>query len=159
MRLWIKQKIFSWNDRFAVKNEEGVECFLVEGEFFSFGKRLHIMSADGQEVAMVQQKIWSFLPRFYISVGGEPTAEIVKKMTLFYPRYTIEGLNWEINGDFFDHDYVITQKGIPVVSINKAWMTWGDCYMLDINESSNVVSALAVVLAIDCVAAQANTNT
>jgi uncharacterized protein YxjI len=45
------------------------------------------------------------------------------------------------------------------VSIDKEWMTWGDCYELDIVEPADEIIALSVVLAIDCVqAAQAAAN-
>ncbi len=44
----------------------------------------------------------------------------------------------------------------PIVTIPKEWMTWGDCYELDIADGEDEILALAVVLAIDCVmAAQA----
>lgn len=42
------------------------------------------------------------------------------------------------------------------MSISKEWFTWGDCYALDIADSADEMLALAVVLAIDAVHAQAN---
>ena len=42
MKLYIKQKIFSWNDKFSVYNEVGEERYFVEGELFSWGKKLHV---------------------------------------------------------------------------------------------------------------------
>ena len=149
MRLIIKQKVFSWTDRFRVWDEDGHDRYYVEGEFFSFGKRLHITNPDGQEVALVQQKIFSFLPRFFVWVDGVQVAEIVKEFTFLHQRYTIDGLGWEIEGDFFAHDYTIFQKGLDIITIHKEWLTWGDCYVLDIADSQDTVTALAVVLAID----------
>lgn len=49
------------------------------------------------------------------------------------------------------HDYQITQNGRPIVTIHKQWMTWGDCYELDIDNEADEIVALAAVLAIDCV--------
>ena len=37
MKLYIKQKVFSWVDRFTVFDETGADKFYVEGEFFSWG--------------------------------------------------------------------------------------------------------------------------
>ena len=51
------------------------------------------------------------------------------------------------------HDYEITQGEFPVATIQKEWMTWGDCYELDIANPNHEVLALAVVLTIDCVIA------
>ncbi len=158
MRLIIKQKVFSWVDRFRIWDENDRDRYFVEGEFFSFGKRLHIMDPDDREVALVQQKVFSFLPRFFVVVDGVQVAEIVKEFIFFHPRYTIGGLGWDIDGDFFAHDYSISQDGGEIVTIHKEWLTWGDCYVLDIADPKDTVTALAVVLAIDCVQAAAATG-
>lgn len=82
-------------------------------------------------------------------------AEIKKAFTFLLPKYTINGLNWEINGSFMAHDYQITQNGNPIVSIRKEWMTWGDSYELNISDPRDEILALSVVLTIDCVMAAA----
>lgn len=42
MRLYIKQRAFSWTDKFSIKDEYGEDRYYVEGEFLSFGKKLHV---------------------------------------------------------------------------------------------------------------------
>ncbi|MBR6568179.1 MAG: LURP-one-related family protein [Clostridia bacterium] len=156
MKLYIRQKVFSWNDKFKVFDEWGREKYLIEGEFFSLGKKLHINDMQGREVAFIAQKVFSFLPRYFVYIDGKETAEIVKQFSFFRPKYTIEGLGWEINGDFFSHDYVISCRGRNIVTISKQWMTWGDCYELEIENDNDEIISLAVVLAIDCVMAAQN---
>lgn len=151
MKLYIKQKVFSWKDKFYVKDEFGNDRYYVEGELFSLGKKLHIYDMNNNELAFIHQKVLSFLPRFFVYVGGSQVAEIVKEFTLFRNKYRIDGLGWEVDGDFMDHDYEITHMGRPIVSISKEWFTWGDSYMLDIADNSDPINALSVVLAIDCV--------
>ncbi|MBR2409794.1 MAG: LURP-one-related family protein [Lachnospiraceae bacterium] len=151
MKLYIKQKIFSWNDKFSVYDVNGEERYFVEGEFFSWGKKLHVYDTLQREAAFIRQELLTFLPKFIVSIDGQDIAEIVKEFTFFKPRYRIDGLGWEIDGDFWDHDYEITKNGIPIVRISKEWFTWGDCYELDIESSEDEIVALAVVLAIDCV--------
>ena len=155
MQLFMREKVFSWRDRFNVWDEAGNDRYYVEGELFSWGKRLHVRDARGNEAAFIQQKVFSFLPRFFVYVDGQQVAEIVKRFTFFHPRYEIEGLGWEIAGDFFEHDYEINCDGRPIASIHKQWFTWGDCYCLDIASAQDALPALAVVLAIDCVNEQA----
>jgi uncharacterized protein YxjI len=46
MKLYIKQKVFSWADRFTVKDENGADRYFVEGEMFSWGKKLHVYDMD-----------------------------------------------------------------------------------------------------------------
>lgn len=153
MKLYIRQKVFSWVDRFTVMDETGQDKYYVEGEFFSFGKKLHVYDMTGAERTFIQQKVFSFLPRYFVYAGGQQVAEIVKEFTFLRPKYTIEGLGWEISGDFWAHDYEILQNDRPIVTIHKEWMTWGDCYELDIADDRDEIIALSVVLAIDSVMA------
>ena len=151
MKLYIRQKVFSWVDQFTVKDENGFDKYFVEGEFFSWGKKLHVSDSSNNEVAFIQQKVFSFLPKFFVFINGLQIAEIVKEFTFLHPKYSIDGLGWEINGSFMAHDYEIQQQGHTIVTIHKEWMTWGDCYELDIANEEDEIVALSVVLAIDCV--------
>lgn len=159
MKLYMKQKVFSWADTFTVKDVYGEDKYFIKGEVFSWGKKLHVYDRSGREVAFIRQKLWTFMPRYMVAVNGTDVAEIVKEWTFLRPRYSILGPGWEVEGSFWEHDYEITEGGRPIVSIRKEWMTWGDTYELDVADPANEIMALAVVLAIDCVqAAQAAAN-
>ena len=158
MKLYMKQKVFSWNDRFTVKDAMGNDKYFVEGELFSWGKKLHVYDLQGREVAFIKQEVWSFMPRFYVFVGEREVAQIRKEFTFLFPKYTIDGLGWEIDGDVWAHDYVIRKNGRTIVHITKEWLTWGDSYVLDILDPADELVALAVVLTIDCVAEASRNN-
>ena len=98
MKLYIKQKVFSWMDRFTVFDETGADKYHVEGEFFSWGKKLYVTDLTGHETAFIQQKVFSMMPRFFVYIDGVERAEIVKRLTFFYEKYEIEGLDWTISG-------------------------------------------------------------
>ena len=151
MKLYIKEKVFSWGDKFTVKDTYGEDKYIVEGEVFSWGKKLHVYDRSGAEVAFIQQELFTFLPQFTVSVGGQEIARVKREFSFLRPRYTIENLGWDVEGSFWEHDYQITQNGRPVVTITKEWMTWGDTYELDIENPADEIVALAVVLTIDCV--------
>ena len=140
-----------------MKDEFGNDRYFVEGELFSWGKKLHVYDSNGLEAAFIQQKVFSFLPRFFVYINGSQIAEIVKEFTFFQPRYSIEGLGWDISGDFLSHDYSISDNGRTIVTISKQWFTWGDFYTLEVEDPKNEILALAVVLSIDCVM-DANSN-
>ena len=89
MKLYIKQKVFSWGDKFTVKDVNGEDRYFVEGEIFSCGKKLHVYDMCGNEVAFIQQKLFSFLPRYFVYVGDAQVAEIVKEFTFFFPKYSV----------------------------------------------------------------------
>lgn len=153
MKLYIKQKVFSWGDKFTVKDAAGQDRYYVEGEVFTFGRKLRVYDMAGNERAFIKQEVWSWMPRYYVFCGGQQVAEIKKEFTFLFPKYTVEGLGWEIEGSFMAHDYQIRKNGNPIVSISKEWMTWGDSYQLDIADPRDEMLALAVVLTIDCVMA------
>ena len=156
MKLYIKQKVFSLTSKFTVKDESENDRYFVEGEFFSLRGRLHIMDAQGGEIGQIYRRLMTFLPHFILEIGGEEIAEIVKDFSFFRPKYSLENTSLRVEGDFWAHEYHITQNGREVVSISKEWFTWGDCYALDIADSADEMLALAVVLAVDAVHAQAN---
>ena len=151
MKLYIKEKVFTWGDQFTVRDEYGNDKYLVEGEVFTWGKKLHVYDLAGNEVAFIKQEVWSFLPRYYVFCGEEQVAEIRKEFSFLFLRYRIDGLNWDIQGEFLAHEYEITQNGCSIARISKEWMTWGDSYELDIQDPADEIVALAVVLTIDCV--------
>ena len=104
MKLYIREKVFSWGDKFFVKDEAGRDKYVVEGEIFSWGKKLHVYDMMGNEVAFIKQELWSWLPRYYVFCGDRQVAEIKKEFTFFFPKYSSEGLGWEIDGRFMAHD-------------------------------------------------------
>ena len=158
MKLYMKEKVFSWGDQFTVKDENGWDKYYVEGEVFSLGKKLHLLNIHNEEVAFIQQKLFTWMPRFTVSVAGRQIAEIRKEFTLFFQRYVIDGLGWEIEGSVWSHEYVIRKNGRLIVRIDKEWFTWGDSYVLEIADPADEILALAVVLTIDCVAEASRNN-
>ena len=151
MNLYIKQKVFSWGDKFTVKDEFGADRYFVEGEVFTFGKKLHVFDVCGNEVLFIKEKITFGLPKYEIYSENRLIATIKREFTFFKPRYTIEGLNWQVEGEFWCHDYTVTNGNMTIVSITKEWMTWGDSYVLSISNPMDELFALSVVLTIDCV--------
>lgn len=153
MKIYVKEKVFSWRDRFTVTDEEGNDRYIIEGEIFSLGKKLHIYDMFDRELALIKQKMPSLMPNFQVFCEGEQIAEIKKKFMLIFSKYTVDGPGWEITGDFIEHDYEIKKEGRRIASIHKKWMSWGDTYEVDVDDPRNEILTLAVVLAIDCVAA------
>ncbi len=156
MKLLIHEHVFSWSDRFSIQNEAGEDRYYVEGELFSWGKKLHVCDLSGREVAYIEQKIFSFMPRYEVYAGGTLIGEVVREFTFFRPRYRVEGADWDVEGEFWAHDYTVSRGGVPVASICKEWGTWGDCYVLNIRDPADELQALALVLAIDCAVEAAN---
>lgn len=150
MRLYIREKVFSWGDKFTVKDEMEQDRYFVEGEVFTFGKKLHIYDLAGREVCFIRQRLWSWMPRYEVFRGDRQMAEIKREFSFLRPRFTVYGPDWDIEGNFWAHDYEISRNGRPIVTISKEWMTWGDSYELNIADPADEIMALAVVITIDC---------
>lgn len=153
MKLYIKQKVFSWRDRFRIYDEFENDKYYVEGEVFTLGKKLHLYSSGGQEMSYIHQKVMSFLPKYYINVNGTDIAQVVKEFTFFRQKYTVSGLGWTVEGDFWQHEYRILSEDRVIAAVSKRWFSWGDTYEIDIAESVDEIVALSVVLVIDAVIA------
>lgn len=159
MKLYIKQKVFSWGAKFNITDEYDEERYSVAGEVFTLAKKLHIYDLTGEEIAFVQQKLFSLMPRFYVYVNGQQIAEIVKELTYFKPRYDILGKGWTVEGDILAHDYMIVEQGRVIASVHKVWMSWGDSFELDIQDTDDEVGLIAVILVIDAVMDAGNART
>ena len=158
MKLYIREKVFSWGDQFTVRDQYGNDKYMVQGEVLSFGKKLHVYDMTGREVAFIKQALFTWMPCYKVFVNGSEIAQIRKEFSFLRPRYRVDGLNWQVDGSFWERYYTVTQHGRPVVSIKKEWMTWGDTYRLTIADDADEIVALAVVLTIDCVVEQQNNN-
>ena len=128
MKLYIRQKVFSWRDRFAVKDELQHDRWFAQGEFFTFGRKLRVYDASGAEAAFIRQKVLSFLPRYFLEINGK-VYEFVREFTFIRPKYTIRNLGWTIDGNFWAHEYAVTNSRGDIMRISKAWLSWGDFYV------------------------------
>ncbi len=151
MNLYIKQKVFSFGDKFSVYDVGGNPIYNVEGEIFSFGKKLHIYDLMHNELGKVEQQMFQFMPTYVLYIAGRPPMTLVKNFTLFRQAYCLKEVGWEIKGNFFDHDYEITCNGYPVATLQKEWLAWGDAYQISVGDPQNALLALAAVLVIDAV--------
>ena len=153
--LYMRQRVFSWGDKFDIYDSAGNVKYYVQGEVFTFGKKLHLYDVAGNELAYIEQKIFTFLPKYFIHMPGRESVEVVKEFTFFKPEYSVYGPDWKVVGDFWDHDYEVYDGKAVVAHVYKEWFTWGDAYAINFGFGADEVMALSVVLVIDaCIEAQ-----
>ena len=83
MKLYIKEHVFTWGDKFSVLNEQGEEVFFVEGEVFTWGKKLHVYNAAQQEVTYIEQELFTFRPCYHVPSCSRSSAAFT-----LHPRRT-----------------------------------------------------------------------
>lgn len=158
MEFLLKQKAFSWGDKFTVFDRDGNDAYYVKGEVFTLGKKLHVTDLSGTEVAFIHQKVWSFMPRFFVDVNGETVMEIKREFTLMKPVYNVSGRlgEWTVKGDFFAHEYSVESPNGQIANISKRILTWGDTYDIVIADDVDPLVVLCLVLAVDASVASQN---
>jgi uncharacterized protein YxjI len=153
MRYIMKQKVFSLGDKFAIRNEKDEDVFFVDGRVFSLGKQLSFEDAGGRELLFIKQKVLSFGPTYEIYRGEEHVATIKKELFTFFQctfDVHVDGQgDLEAQGDFGDHEYVVTRDGEAVAQISKQWFSWSDTYGVEVADSEDAALMLATTVVID----------
>ena len=154
MKLYFKQRMFSWFDSYDIYymndgEETGAVAFTVEGKL-AWGHCLHILDPQGRHIATVQQQVLTFLPKFDMYVGDEYVGTIRKEFTFLRPSFNLDYNGWRVEGSFMEWDYAIVDgSGSQVAAVSKELFHWTDTYVIDVADERDAPYALMVVLAID----------
>lgn len=160
MRYKIRQKILSFGDSFAIKNEMDEDQFIVKGKVFAIGDKLRIYDLMCNELVYIEQKVFRFLPEYNLFSDGRHLATVKKEFTLLKPSFNISSVmgNYSINGGFWGHDFEIMKDNRVIASVNKKWISFADSYMVEIDDSEDQAFMLALVIVIDQVLHDKNHN-
>ena len=148
MRLYFKQRFFSWFDSYDIYGEDGAVAYTVEGKLAG-GHCLHILDAAGRHIATVKERVLTFLPKFEMYVGDNYVGCIEKEFTFFSPRFHIDCKGWDVEGSFLEWDYTIRSGGRTVATVSKELFHWTDTYVIDVANPAHALCALMLLLAID----------
>lgn len=149
MKLLFKQRFFSWFDSYDIYDETGKVLYTVQGQL-AWGHCLKIQNAAGQEVGMVKERVLTFLPKFELYLGGQYMGCISKEFSFFQPKYNIDCNGWHVDGNFMEWDYTVCgADGGRVATVSKELFHWTDTYVIDVQNPSDGLCVLMLVLAID----------
>lgn len=151
MQLVFKQRFFSWFDSYDIYDGEGRTVYTVEGRL-AWGHRLEIYGPAGDHLGTVKEELLTLLPRFALYAGGVCLGCIRKEFTLFRPRFTLDCNDWQVEGDFLQWEYRVTDgAGRTVMQASKQLFRWTDTYVLEVARAQDALLCLMIVLAIDAV--------
>ena len=151
MKLRFKQRFFSWFDSYDIYDETGNTVFTVEGKF-AWGHCLHILDAAGTHIGTIKERVLTFLPKFELYQYAQYIGEIRKEFTFFHPKFTLDCRGWDVDGDFWEWNYQITDpSGRFIATVEKLIWNWTDTYELTVFDPQDCLHVLMVVLAIDAV--------
>ncbi|OTN77589.1 hypothetical protein A5886_002689 [Enterococcus sp. 8G7_MSG3316] len=155
-KLYIKQKVFSIGEKFTVMDEQQNPRYYVEGSFMQIPKHFKILDEQRQPVAEITKKIFSLLPKFFVEVHGQEAIVLSKQLTLFKAKYSIDAAGIDVDGNWWDMDFVVNRHGQRIAEIHKKWISWGDTYEVVIYEEDMDDLIISLVIAIDRVKADDN---
>ena len=156
MKYILKQKLFSFGDDFAIKDEHGNEAFSVDGKAFTLlREKLAFLDAKKHEVAFIREKLIALTPSFEILRNGE-VAAVVKKdlINLFRVGFTVDVPgpdDLEATGSLLDHEYTFTRGSRVVATVSKKWFRLTDTYGVEIADDQDAVLILASAVVIDMI--------
>jgi len=149
MKLYFKQRFFSWFDSYDIYDEFGSAVYEVKGQL-AWGHCLKIFGANREELGTVKEKVLTFLPKFELYVGDSYVGCITKELTFLKPKFQLDCNGWNVEGNWMEWDYnIVDSVGMTVASVTKEVMKWTDTYVLDIVNPQDALAVLMVVLAID----------
>lgn len=148
--LYIAQKLFSVFGSFDVTDTDGKTVYRVQGEF-AWTKKLIVYDRFGAEVGMIRG-VFSFLPKYEVWIHGRKAGEIRQEFSLLRPKFAIDFMGWQAQGNFLGLDYQITNgRGEVVGSIDKELWHLTDHYAIHFDEPEDALPVLMLVLAVDAV--------
>ena len=139
MKLVFKQRFFSWLDSYDIYDEAGNTVYVVKGEL-SLGHLLRIYDANGNEVGYIKEKVLTWLPKFEMYIGNRYAGCISKEFSFFKPKFNIDYNGWHVDGDC---------SGQSIAGVSKELWNFTDTYAIDVDNPSDALYALMLVLAID----------
>ena len=148
----IKEKFWSWGNKFIITDEQNNSQFVVDGRAFSWGDKLSFQDLEGNELAFINQRLMSLMPRYQILTNGTVLAEVIKEFSWFQQKFKLDvpGPNdYEIDGSFWQHEFNFTRSGRKVASVSKKLWAWTDSYGVNIVDGEDDVSILSACIVID----------
>lgn len=148
MKLYIKQAVLVLGGRFTVKDESGTDIFFVEGSFLRVPKQFKIYDKNYNNVAVIDRQMFRLFGHYDINANGK-NITLKRHFAFFKQSYTIEGINWALEGNFTNHHYEVVQGKNLIMRLRKHWFTWGDSYELNILDKHDALLALSIAICVD----------
>lgn len=147
MTLLFKDQPYAWGDSFYIMDENHQRKYHAVSKIALWNRHWEIRDLDKNVLAVIKKDPKSLAKKkYHILINDRNAATITKEISLL-PKYTIENLNWEMQGLML-HNYKMLKDGEEVLSLNEEVTKWGICTVLNITHPSDELLALAVVMTI-----------
>ena len=152
MKVYIKNKFWSWGGGSSVVNENNEPVFQVKGKVFSITRKKYLCDLDGNRLYTIRNKWfnWFIHKAFIYDSDNNKIATVKDKWFNIKNEYFIEDYKDEIkiDGQFFSLSSTILKNGEPIGTIRRKLTFINDAFELEANEQ-DMPFLIALVIAID----------
>ena len=148
MKLYVNEKLFSFHNRFYVKDENDLNVYDISSKIISFGDKTTIHDMNGKKIAYIEQELFHIMPNYNVYINDNFLFKIVKKFQLFKNDYLLSN-GYRVDGNFMMLDFVVYDDNDKQIgSIKRKLFSIGDKYEIDIIDVSKKEIVLAIIVAI-----------
>lgn len=103
---------------------------------------------EGNKIAYIEQEILHLTPHYNVYINDKLEFKIIKKFQLFKNDYTLSN-GYRVEGKFLMLDFkVYDDNNIQIGSIKRKFISIGDKYEIEINDTRKKEVVLAIIVAI-----------
>ena len=151
MTLHFKKEEYIFGDSFYIYDENFKRKYHVKSSIMLWKKKFEIFDLDKNLLVTIKNEPKSIIKKkYYIVINGQTKAAITKEPVSLLPKFTIEGLDWELHGAM-RHEHEMLEHGKEIYSFHVESTEWGIRPILTINDSVDELLALAVAMTISYV--------
>ena len=152
MKVYIKNKFWSWGGGSSVVNENKEPVFQVKGKVFSITRKKYLCDLDGNRLYTIRNKWfnWFIHKAFIYDSDNNKIATVKDKWFNVNQEYFVMGYKDEIKiqGKFFGLTTQILKNGEVIGTIRRQITFINDAFELEANEQ-DMPFLIALVIAID----------
>lgn len=160
MRLFINEKLFSFHNRYFIKDENEKDILEISSKVISIGDKTWIRDLEGNELVYIEQELFHLMPKYNVMINNIIQYSISKKFNILKNDYILSN-NYKVEGKFLNHNFIVyNNNGEKVGEIYRKYLTFGDQYVIDIYDDKDYLIVLSIIVAItnDIDRAQASTS-
>lgn len=148
MKLYVNEKLFSIHNKFYVLDENENNVYEIASKVISIGDKTTISDMSGNQVAYIEQEVLHLMPTYNVFINNELAFKINKKFKLFKNDYALSN-GYRVEGSTFNYDFrIYDDNNNQVGSIQRAFISIGDKYEIEILDESKKEIVLAIIVAI-----------
>ena len=152
MKVYIKNKFWSWGGGSDVLDENKQPLFKVKGKILSITRKKFLCDMEGNRLYIIRNKWFKFFVHkaFIYDKDKNKIATVKEKYFSMRANYTIEGYKDEIKveGQFFKTGAIIYKNGEIMGTMRREITFINDAFELEANEE-DIPFLIALIIAID----------